>query len=90
MDNCKDKYKRICALKYDIFMFEYKNNCNESSHIGPVIVSRGDVSDFQHLQAVVGDFNAVRILMSVFFSPCKNPRLNNLLFFDKHQGRVVI
>ncbi len=90
MDNCKDKYKRIYTLKYDIFVFEYKNNCNESSRIGPVIVSQRDVSDFQHLQAVVGDFNAVRILMSVFFSPCKNPRLNNLLFFDKHQGRVVI
>ncbi len=90
MDNCKDKYKRIYTLKYYIFVFEYKNNCNESSRIGPVIVSQGDVSDFQHLQAVVGDFNAVRIMMSVFFSLCKNPRLNNLLFFDKHQGRVVI
>ncbi len=31
-------------------MFEYKNNCNESSHIRTVIVSQGDVSDFQHLQ----------------------------------------
>ncbi len=30
--------------------------------------------------------------MSVFIShyPCKNPRMNYLLFFDKHKGRVVI
>ncbi len=30
--------------------------------------------------------------MSVFFShhPCNNPGPNDLLFFDKHQGRVVI
>ncbi len=74
--NTRKNIKKLCVhfcytldtLKYYIFVFEYKNNCNESSCIGPVIVSRGDVSDFQHLQAVVGDFNAVRILMSVFFS----------------------
>ncbi len=40
------------------------------SPIRMVIVSQGDVSDFHHLQGVVGDFNAVRIQdVGVFLSP---------------------
>ncbi len=40
------------------------------SPIRTVIVSQGDVSDFHHLQGVVGDFNAVRIQdVGVFLSP---------------------
>ncbi len=35
-----------------------------------VIVSQGDVSDFHHIQGVVGEFNAVRIQdVGVFLSP---------------------
>lgn len=47
------------------------------SLIRTVMVSRGDVSYFQLLQGLFCDF-------------IKKSRLNHLLFFDKHQGRVVI
>ncbi len=62
------------------------------SPIRTVIVSQGDVSDFHHIQGVVGDLIAVRIQDVCVFShhPRENPRPNYLLFFDKHQGRVVI
>ncbi len=46
---------------------------NKYKHISPirtVIVSQGDVSDFHHIQGVVGDFNVVRIQdVGVFLSP---------------------
>ncbi len=62
------------------------------SPIPTVIVSQGDVSDFHHIQGVVGDLIAVRIQdVGVYLSPPReNPRPNYLLFFDKHRGRVVI
>ncbi len=53
------------------------------SPIRMVIVSQGDVSDFYHIQGVVGDLIAVRIQdVGVFplTTPCKNPRPNYLLF----------
>ncbi len=62
------------------------------SPIRTVIVSQGDVSDFHHIQGVVGDLIAVRIQdVGVFLSPppWKSPA-EYLLFFDKHRGRVVI
>lgn len=57
-----------------------------------VYVSHGDGSDFHHLQVVVGYLIAVRIRMSAFISHHlhKNPQPNYLLYFDEHQGHVVI
>ncbi len=50
--------------KYTYFL------CLHKSPIRTVIVSQGDVSDFHHIQGVVGDFNAVRIQnVGVFLSP---------------------
>ncbi len=54
----ESKHKRTHKVKQDY------------SPIRTVIVSQGDVSDFHHIQGVVGDLIAVRIQdVGVFLSP---------------------
>ncbi len=53
----------------NVFLF-LKETGLHNSPIRTVIVSQGDVSDFHHIQGVVGDLIAVRIQdVSVFLSP---------------------